>query len=107
MNSYTTLLAYAALTGVVVTLEHFTIGKAWKHNELARRTVAHATILGLACLFIPSGLIDLHTLAAIAIATGVAGAITAGLVIHENEQQRRERVNELRQQAEQYDENTG
>lgn len=102
MNEFA-LITYAGLTAVVITIEHFTFGRWWKRNELARRTLAHATILGLALPFVPAGLIDLMTLTAIAIATGVAGAITAGLYIHENEQRNRARIEDLRQQAAQYD----
>lgn len=97
------IITYAGLTAVIVTIQHFTFGRWWKRNELARRTLAHATILGLALLFVPSGLIDLMTWLAIAIATGVAGAITAGLYIHENEQREQARIESLRQQATQYD----
>lgn len=97
------IITYAGLTAVVVTIEHFTFGRWWKRNELARRTLAHATILGLALLFVPAGLIDLMTLTAIAIATGVAGAITAGLYIHEAEQRRQERAEEARRRVEEYD----
>ncbi|MBK7920135.1 MAG: hypothetical protein IPJ94_28555 [Chloroflexi bacterium] len=54
------MILYAALTGVVVVLEHITFGRWWARNELARRTMGHATILFLALLFAPSGLIDPH-----------------------------------------------
>lgn len=97
------MILYAALTGVVVALEHVTFGRWWARNELARRTMGHATILFLALLFVPSGLIDFTTLAAIAIATGTAGAITAALYVNENERTRRQRAASMRQRVEQYD----
>ncbi|MBP6471089.1 MAG: hypothetical protein KBE23_03320 [Chloroflexi bacterium] len=100
------MILYAALTGVVVALEHFTFGRWWARNELARRTMGHATILFLALLFVPSGLIDFTTLAAIAIATGTAGAITAALYVNENERTRRQRAASMRQRVDQYDATT-
>ncbi len=100
------MILYAALTGVVVALEHATFGRWWARNELARRTMGHATILFLALLFVPSGLIDFTTLAAIAIATGTAGAITAALYVNENERTRRQRAASLRQRVDQYDATT-
>lgn len=101
------LTAFAALTGLVVALQHFTFGQWWAHNELARRTLGHATILFLALLFVPSGLIDLDTLVAITIATGAAGAITAALYVHKAERRKRERAEALRQELEKYDPASG
>ncbi|MBK7916539.1 MAG: hypothetical protein IPJ94_09795 [Chloroflexi bacterium] len=51
----------------------------------------------------PSGLIDLTTLAAIAIATGTAGAITAALYVSESERRSRQRAASMRRRVEQYD----
>lgn len=97
------LIGFLCLTAVVVVLEHFTFGRWWAHNELARRTMGHATILGLALLFVPSGFIDLGTLVSITLATGTAGAITAALVVTQNEHKRRQRTAVYRREVEQYD----
>lgn len=96
-------ILYAGLAGIIVAAEHFTFGRWWANNELARRTLGHATLLGLALLFVPVGLIDLQTLIAIAIATGTAGAVTAACYVTEHERNRRARVAALRREAEQYD----
>lgn len=94
------LIAYAALTGIVVAIEHLTFGRWWARNELARRTMGHATILFLALIFVPFGLIDLTTLAAITIATGTAGAVTAAMYVNEAEQRKRRQADQMRRQVE-------
>lgn len=101
------LLVFLGLTAVIVVLEHFTFGRWWAGNELARRTMGHITILGLALLFVPSGLIDLTTVICIFLSTGTAGAITAGLVITEHERKRRRRTAVYRREVEQYDQTAG
>ena len=98
------LFFYLLLTAVVVMLEHLTFGRWWSNNEIARRTMGHITILGLALLFVPSGLIDPTTLVAIFLATGVAGAITAGLVVTETEFKKRHRAKNCRREVDDYDE---
>jgi hypothetical protein len=97
------LFFYLLLTAVIVILEHFTFGRWWANNEIARRTMGHATILGLAFLFIPSGLIDLTTLITIFLATGVAGAITAGTVVTEKEFKKKKQAEIHRREVERYD----
>lgn len=103
---YLNLVLYAVITAVVVTVEHYTLGRWWKRNEIARRTVGHTTILLLAAPFVPTGLIDLNTLIAITIATGTAGAIVGGIHVYEVEKRKNEEVAKKREVIKQYDQIT-
>lgn len=97
------LFSYLAIIAVIVVIEHLTFGKWWRRHELARRTIGHTTLLGVSGLFVPVGLIDIDTLVYIAAATIIAGAITAGFAIHEQENRKANKLAALRQEFEQYE----
>jgi hypothetical protein len=97
------LTLYAVTTAVLIIAEHYTFGRWWKRNEIARRTMGHVTILLLAALFVPSGLIQLETLIAITIATGAAGAIIGSIHVYETEQHKNQRAAAAREAIKQYD----
>lgn len=90
------IFLYLTLTAVTITIQHFTFGRWWRRNELARRTMGHATILAISALFVPTGLINGQTVLMMGLATGVAGALTAAFRVHETETAKEKRVQALR-----------
>jgi hypothetical protein len=93
------LFLYLTTVAATIVAEHLTFGRWWKNNELARRTLGHATILAISLLFVTSGLFDLTTLLYLIAGTGVAGAITAAFAVHENERRRNERAEARRNEG--------
>lgn len=89
---------YILLAIFSVTAEHYTFGRWWAGNELARRTLGIITIMALAVPFILSGVMDFVTWLLILAAFGAAGATKAGLTINERERSRSHRGQIIREQ---------
>lgn len=89
---------YITLAVAAVVIEHRTFGRWWAHNELARRTMGIATVMGLAMPFVLLGVLDLITWLMILFAFGAAGATKAGLMIHEWERGRQQRGQAIKEQ---------
>lgn len=93
---------FAGLTAAAVVVEHYTIGRRWRRNELARRTVGIATIMLLALVFVARGTVEWESWLAIMAAFGAAGAVKAALVITASELARDGRIRRLRDEVVQY-----
>ncbi|MCA9935969.1 MAG: hypothetical protein H6662_15735 [Ardenticatenaceae bacterium] len=99
MNPIYQTLITTAVTAVVITIQHYTIGRWWQHNELARRTLGIATVLLISLALVATGAIRWQSWLIIAVLFGTAGATLAALVITEHELQQRKRTNNLRDAA--------
>jgi len=85
-------LLYTVTVAAATVAEHYTFGRWWKRNELARRTLGIATIMLLALPFVLSGVIDFATWLIILFGFAAAGAFKTGLAIMENERNK-DRIN--------------
>ena len=106
MKDYETfmILFYLLLTLGVITAEHFTFGRWWKHNEMARRTMGIITVLGLAAPFVFfTDFLDVTTYIVISLGFLVAGGTKLFLVQNENESKRQKLI-ELERMVEASDE---
>ena len=94
-NQYETFmtLAYLILTLGVITAEHFTFGRWWKHNEMARRTMGIITVLGLLAPFVFFfDVLDVKTFTIVCLGFLVAGGTKLFFVQVEKENQRQKRI---------------
>lgn len=83
------ILFYLLLTFGVITAEHFTFGRWWKHNEMARRTMGIITVLGLATPFVFfTDFLDVTTYIVISLGFLFAGGTKLFYVQMEKESQR-------------------
>ncbi len=84
---------YLFIVGTVVSIEHFTIGRWLKHNELARRGIGIATVLGIAAPFVFfTEWLDPTTYLVICGGFLCAGGAKLFFVALEHEQQRQKRI---------------
>ena len=87
------------LLAVVVYLQHITLGRRWHHNEVARRTLGIATVMGALAPLAATGIIDIVTwavtLGAFIIAGGVIGVCWADEDARERERRTSEKLREI------------
>lgn len=84
---------YFFILGTVISVEHFTVGRWLKHNELARRGIGIVTVLGLAAPFVFfADLMDITTFLIICGGFLVAAGCKLFFVAIEHEQQRQKRI---------------
>lgn len=102
MARYWLFVLLVVVTAVIIVIQHFTIGRWWKGNELARRTVGLATVLLITATFIPLGLVQPETWFVFVLVIGTSGATLSALVIHENEMKRKEQARLEIQRGEKY-----
>lgn len=95
----THLILYLLLIIIAVTGEHFTFGRLWARSEFARRAMGHATVLGLALIFVPLGLVQLETWAVIALASLAAGGTLGAIRVTEEEQRKRRYLEMVRDEV--------
>ena len=88
MNEINAITITSIATAIAVVAQHYTFGRWWRRNEIARRTMGHATILAALLALVFMGAVPLTAWLAVLIVTGVAGATLAALAVTEHEQKR-------------------
>jgi len=83
-------LVLLAVDAVVFVIMFYTLGRAWRRNEDARKTAGITAVLILAFTGIPFGLMDLKSWLFISLLFAVAGGVATGLKITEQTRARRE-----------------
>jgi len=89
-TSFIAALVILALDAVVFAIMFYTLGRAWRRHEDARKTAGITAVLILAFLGIPFGLMDLVSWLFFSLLFAVAGGVATGLKITEQTRARRQ-----------------
>lgn len=82
------IIVFMATVGAATTVEHYTIGRRWKNNELARRAVGIATVMAASFPLTLTGTITVASWVVFMFGFLAAGTAKVGLTIRENERRR-------------------
>lgn len=82
-------LIILAVDAAIFVLMYYTLGRAWRRNEDARKTSGITAVLLLALVAVPFGLMDLASWLFFCLLFAVAGATATSLKITEQARDRR------------------
>lgn len=83
-------LIILAADAVVFVVMYYTLGRAWRRHEDARKTSGITAVLLLALIAVPFGLVDLASWLFVCMLFAVAGAVATSLKITEQTRDRRQ-----------------
>ena len=92
------VLLTLAILGVVIYAQHVTLGRRWRHNEIARRTLGIGTVMAFLAPLAATGIIDIWTWAVTLAAFIVAGGVVAFCWAEEDALERERKLDAMRRE---------